>query len=322
MKRKTRIGLIAAIALTAVPLTTLPFIAISLVACEPSIPAGALAHRPGGSLPASGARIIGHDAARLSVLSQIPESAIAKAKSDLHIAYGHTSHGSQIISGMSGLRNWVKAPGGGERYAFSISPAIGSLHLYEGDYYGSGDLDHDAGYYPAWVNETEAFLNDPKNKDYNVIMWSWCGQVAGKTEQSMINEYLKPMSDLEAKYPTIKFIYMTGHLDGSGEKGNLHLRNEQIRKYCRENSKWLYDFADIESYDPDGNCYLSKMANDECDYDSDSDGSRDANWATAWQAKHTGEWFECGSAHSQPLNANMKAYAAWYLFARLAGWNG
>lgn len=34
------------------------------------------------------------------------------------------------------------------------------------------------------------------------------------------------------------------------------------------------------------------------------------------------DWLDCPSAHSQPLNANMKAYAAWWLFARLAGWSG
>jgi len=34
------------------------------------------------------------------------------------------------------------------------------------------------------------------------------------------------------------------------------------------------------------------------------------------------DWYRCGSAHSQPLNANRKAYAAWWLWARLAGWNG
>jgi hypothetical protein len=28
------------------------------------------------------------------------------------------------------------------------------------------------------------------------------------------------------------------------------------------------------------------------------------------------------AAHTQPLNANLKAYAAWHLWARLAGWTG
>ena len=84
----------------------------------------------------------------------------------------------------------------------------------------------------------------------------------------------------------------------------------------------LEDLADIESYDPDGNYYCDVYANDNCDYDSDGNGSRDANWATSWQAAHPGEWYDCSSAHSQPLNANSKAYAAWWLWARLGGWAG
>lgn len=66
------------------------------------------------------------------------------------------------------------------------------------------------------------------------------------------------------------------------------------------------------------------MANDACAYDSDGNGSLDANWAIDWQNSHevNVDWFECISAHSQPLNANRKAYAAWYLWARLAGWDG
>ncbi|TET83275.1 MAG: PKD domain-containing protein, partial [Desulfobacteraceae bacterium] len=47
------------------------------------------------------------------------------------------------------------------------------------------------------------------------------------------------------------------------------------------------------------------------------------NWAIEWQNSHTEDvdWYDCTSAHSQPLNANRKAYAAWWLWARLAGWN-
>jgi hypothetical protein len=45
---------------------------------------------------------------------------------------------------------------------------------------------------------------------------------------------------------------MTGHLDGTGLTGNLNISNEQIRNHCRINKKFLLDFADIESYNPDG----------------------------------------------------------------------
>ncbi len=58
--------------------------------------------------------------------------------------------------------------------------------------------------------------------------------------------------------------------------------------------------------------------------DSDGNGSPDKNWATEWQNSHSRgvDWYTCGSAHSEPVNANQKAYAAWWLWARLAGWDG
>jgi hypothetical protein len=127
------------------------------------------------------------------------------------------------------------------------------------------------------------------------------------------------MNTLESEFTGVKFIYMTGHLDGTGVTGNLHIRNEQIRDFCRANNKILYDFADIESYDPDGNFFLDKGADDGCNYEG---GSR--NWAIEWQNGHREgtDWFACSSAHSEPLNANQKAYAAWWLWARLSGWDG
>jgi len=110
---------------------------------------------------------------------------------------------------------------------------------------------------------------------------------------------------------------MTGHTDGSGLEGNLHLRNEQIRNYCRTNNKILYDFADIESYDPDGDYFGDKYVTDSCNYD---DGEISGNWAEEWCEDNPEEWYDCTSAHSHPLNANLKAYAAWYLWVQLAGW--
>jgi hypothetical protein len=132
------------------------------------------------------------------------------------------------------------------------------------------------------------------------------------------------MEELEKDFPGVTFVYMTGHLDGTGLTGNLHLRNEQIRNYCRNNKKVLYDFADIESYNPDGVYFGNKKPNDACAYDTNGDGTLDGNWAIEWQNSHKEgqDWYKCNSAHSQPVNANMKAYAAWWLWARLAGWDG
>ena len=109
-----------------------------------------------------------------------------------------------------------------------------------------------------------------------------------------------------------------------GANGNLNQRNNQIRQYCQANNKVLFDFADIESYDPDGlTNYMALNANDNCDYDNNG-VSR--NWATEWQASHTQnvDWYNCSCAHSQSLNGNQKAYAAWALWTDLATpiWNG
>jgi hypothetical protein len=53
--------------------------------------------------PVTGAVIIDHTNARIDT---IPEQWITVAKQDLHIAYGHTSHGSQLTTGMVGLSSW------------------------------------------------------------------------------------------------------------------------------------------------------------------------------------------------------------------------
>lgn len=276
----------------------------------------------------SGAIIVDHNNVDITA---IPQFWIEEAKRVLHIAYGHTSHGSQVTSGMSGLVGFANGGGKGlalpaDIFAWNNGGTGGALDLH--DYAMGGDV----GYYPQWVNNTRSYLGTPdpvtgrgtNNPDVNVIIWSWCGQVASRTEQSMIDTYLAPMTQLELDYPGVSFVYMTGHANGGGEEGNVHIRNQQIRDYCVANNKVLYDFYDIELYDPDGNYYGDKAVEDDCDYDSDGNGSVDSNWALDWQSLHTQgvDWYSCGCAHSQSLNCNQKAYAAWWLWARLAGWSG
>ena len=256
----------------------------------------------------AGIPTIDHSCADLSLISA---DQIEKAKDQLHIAYGHTSHGSQITTGMEGLVNFK-----GDLYGFNNGGSDSTLDLRDNPFSGAHDLGNPNR--TAWATATRNYLNE--HSDINVIIWSWCGQVSGATEEE-INLYLNLMTELERDYPTVNFVYMTGHLDGGGVDRDLNQNNERIRKYCKDNKKILYDYADIESYDPDRQTnYMLLSANDQCYYDSDGNGTRETNWAIEWQNSHTEgvDWYQCSSAHSQPLNANQKAYAAWFLWAALA----
>ena len=286
-------------------LKTLSIILLIAVVCSTGC---TKSDNPGmGSLPQ--AIIINHSN---TGINSIPGNWISKARQNLRIAYSHTSHGSQLIDGMTGLAGFK-----GTLYKWNDGGMDNSLDIH--DYAMPGDLGNPDR--TSWASETRAYLS--ANSDVNVVMWSWCGQVSSATAED-INTYLDLMSSLEKEFMDVKFVYMTGHLDGTGLTGNLHIRNEQIRNYCKNNNKILFDFEDIESYNPDNIYFGDKNPDDGCNYDSNKDGTPDANWATEWQNSHTEgtEWYSCPSAHSQPLNANQKAYAAWWLWSSLAGWDG
>lgn len=239
-------------------------------------------------------------------ISKISEKWIEKAKKKFRVWYGHTSHGSQITSGMQAMN---KKP-----FNFNRNGTEDALSYRE----TGGDLGHKGDM--RWGKKTLKKLKEPGN-NINLVMWSWCGGCSDNTEEG-IRRYLIAMSRLEKRFPDVTFIYMTGHLDGSGKRGNLHRSNNQIREYCRKNNKVLFDFADIESFDPDGNRFLEKYADDACRYRTES-GKR-ANWAEEWLKRNPNHNIDLPShaAHTHPLNGALKGRAFWWMMARLAGWNG
>lgn len=241
----------------------------------------------------TGAIIADHNAAR--DFDIIPSCWIEEAKKQFRVAYQHTSHGSQISSGIEYLENNIDS----SLYSFGDS---GTNKLYFADYaMGGGDLGGD------WEPPTRSYLN--KNPETNTIMWSWCGQVSEYTNyESMSNHYLEPAEEIILNYD-VNFVYMTGHLEGTGIEGDAYTANNIIRQHVNDVNGILFDFADIESYDPDGKYYPNES--DACE------------WCEDWCEKHPSDCENLpGCAHSHGFNCIQKGKAFWWMMARMAGWDG
>ena len=156
----------------------------------------------------------------------------------------------------------------------------------------------------------------------------------------LIAEYGPGGTKPRAAAHPVTFVFMTGHAEGQGEDGFIHAANQQIRQHCLTNGRVLYDFADIESYNPDGAYFYDRYMYDNLNYTTAVNTT--GNWGAEWIAAHIGSELEMlttgngvgggytgctGCAHSDsPAEANincvLKGRAFWWMLASISGWTG
>lgn len=235
-------------------------------------------------------------------LSSIPTEWIDAAQENVRVHYAHTSHGSQITTGLNRIEiadsTYSQAQG-----SRTLPTEEGALCIYDGN--GEHSYITPELYWSTTdgLDITQATID--ANPKFNVSLWSWCCQLTHYSEEET-QAYLDAMTDLEESNPNLFFVYMTNNAQATGAEGyNRWLRNEQIRQYCLENDKILFDFADLDCWS-NGENSSYEYTSEEVTYDIPVEHP-DFNGNEA--------------GHTTYSSCEQKGRAFWWLMAMLAGWN-
>lgn len=279
--------------------------------------------------------------AKEEVLRSIPQEYINKARTELVVAFQHTSHGSHVSRGVFGLPDY-KA---GDRQLFAVSEIKQTNKLefrnnviesYAPTGVVASDLSKDES---AFIQTTRNYLDALENATVNVVMWSWCNIM----KRDVAGVYLPGMATLISEYGEggtkigtakgqrevpVTFIFMTGHPNKNYNTGRLNTKEQAatINEYCDANAQFCLDYYSIDTHTMD-DVYYEDSGDDT---DSDTYGG---NFNLDWQNSHILgiDYFEnkrapdkgvvFGRHNTQHITANRKAYAMWWILARIAGWD-
>jgi len=190
----------------------------------------------------------------LVVLKALPDSAVA-AVAEQRWFFAHASVGANMRSGMIDLRSLNAS-----RYPLALSSvSYNSTELRAVNAPASttaGTIyDCNRGN-PGWESKLTVFQNSVTVSGWHdsavdVVMDKFCYI----DQAASADSYLNSMSVLEAAYPNTRFVYITMPLMTAEDSNNVlrNTYNDTVRAYCVANDKLLFDLADIEAHDPDGN---------------------------------------------------------------------
>ena len=237
-------------------------------------------------------------------LAQIPLEWIDAAQDSIKWHYAHTSHGGQLTTGLQRIEDndTTYSIARGSSYLPTETDALCIFDGQESDTYITPDEYWET---KSGMDKTRSVLTN--NPAINVSQWAWCTQLNSYSEQQ-VQAYLDSISALENEFPHVTFVYMTGNAQATGSSGyNRYLRNEQIRQFCRDNDKVLYDFADLDAwwYNPT----TQQWEQNTYEYNGQS-----------IPVEHS-EFNGNESGHTTYSSCEQKGRAVWWMAAKLAGWN-
>jgi len=287
--------------------------------------------------------IADYTVAKEKVLRAIPKEYIHKARNSLHVAYQHTSHGTHVSRGLFGLPDYKT----GDDTTFAITnknPIQNKLSFhdlviaaYAAEGENAADLSRNE---TAFIQATRNYLDDPANAEINVVLWSWCNIANHDVSNnylpgmdSLINEYsvygTKVGSEAGQRENPVTFVFMTGHANTGANIGEGKPKNQAdlINAHCTANHQYCLDYYSIDTHDMDDNYWEDAG-------DNGQSTLYGGNFYEDYQESHVlnehfyenkiapGGDIAFGAHNTQHITANRKAYAMWWILARIAGWDG
>lgn len=241
-------------------------------------------------------------------LTQIPDQWIDAVQANFRMHYVHTSHGEQLTVGLQRIesKNAKYSVAIGNQTLPNESEAFCIYDNKDGDpssYWSSNEWENG-------MNRTRQTLR--AHPSIKISMFVWCIDLYYESA-GYVQAYLDSMTRLENEFPGVHFIYSTCHAQYDWDPQyningyNRYLRNQQIRNYCTQHNKILYDFEDLDSwwFNPATQKWEQNTAVVQ-------------NHVIPMQHSHY-EGDQAG--HTTYESCEQKGKATWWMLAKIAGWN-